>query len=247
MIGEIILFSPLLIFWYFNIIGWKIFLLCFSIYYWLPKWLFLKLFVEKYYPQIITRDPTAVKKVVLTFDDIPYGSHKGIIDLLDRYNMKGVFFVISDYVDNLSKKILINAVLNGHQLGNHGKTNSIHALKSKLSLETEINSCDKLIKDIYDEAGVRLPSLMVYRPGCGLFNNRILKLMNDKGYTLALGSVYPNDPLFRWSLLNYYYIINHIENGDVIILHDREWTISLLEKLLPWLKENGYNTITFND
>lgn len=244
MLIEIILFSPLLVLWYYSFIELKTFLIFFSIYYWLPKWLFLNLFLEKYYPQIITRNPNVTNKIALTFDDAPYGYHQEIIKLLDKFNMKGTFFVISDSINDRNKQVLIDAIKNGHQLGNHGKTNSMHALKTQKSLENEIDICDMKIKEIYDEAQIKVPTMMVYRPGCGLFNKKMLNMINSKNYTLALGSVYPNDPMFRSSLINYFYLIKHIENGDVVILHDRKWTIPLLEMLLPWLQKKSLVSVT---
>jgi len=219
--------------------------------YWLPKWLFLELFMDIFYPTVVTRKKGIYwgfeqKYIALTFDDAPYGSHEEIIKVLDMYNMKGTFFVISDYINSSNWQILVNAVKNGHQLANHGKTNSIHAIKSMESLKKEIAVCDLLIVEIYKEAGVELPQ-MFYRPGCGAFTDQMIKHVESLDYKLALGSVYPNDPSIRSSFINYHYIINHLENGDVVILHDRKWTVSLLHKLLPYLNEYGYHAVTLHE
>lgn len=217
--------------------------------YWLPKWLFLELFIERFYPSIITRNqylPENEKYIALTFDDAPYDSYEEIIKILDMYNMKATFFIISDYVTESNKQILINAVKNGHQIANHGKTNSIHAIKSFESLINEVDTCDQLIRSIYHEAGVDLPK-MFYRPGCGAFTKKMLRYIETLNYKLALGSIYPYDPIIRSSLHNYYYITNHLENGDVVILHDKKWTVPLLQKLLPYFNEYGYRAITLHE
>lgn len=217
--------------------------------YWLPKWLFLDLFMDIFYPTIITRKRVVDenhKTIALTFDDAPYGAHEEIIKTLDMYNMKGTFFVISDYVNNENRQILVNAVKNGHLLANHGKTNFMHAVLPMNSLIKEIAVCDLLLSDIYDEAGVEMPQ-MFYRPGSGLFTNSMLRYVESLNYKLALGSVYPNDPTMISSWLNYHYITNHLENGDVVILHDRNWTVPLLQKLLPYLNENGYHAVTLQE
>lgn len=161
--------------------------------------------------------------------------------------MKASFFVISDYINNSNKQMLIEAVQNGHQLCNHGKTNSMHALKSKSSLTNEILSCDLLIEQLYNEAKVDLPKYKIYRPGCGLFNVQMLNYMKRNNYHLTLGSVYPNDPLFRFPYLNYLYLINHIENGDIVILHDRPWTALMLEKLIKYMNDNNYVSTTLDN
>ncbi len=248
MILELAIAIPLSGLYYKGIIGPKIIGLILSTFYWLPKYLFMTWFLEWLFPSILTRNKNMTKnQIALTFDDVPYGSHQELIDILDAYQIKATFFVISGYVTDESKQILIKAVQKGHQLGNHGKTNSAHARLSESALADEIDSCDELISDIYTKAEVKLPNLMAYRPSCGLFTNKMLRMVHTKGYVLSLGSVYPNDPVIRSSWINYYYLINHIEKGDIVILHDRKWTIPMLDKLLPWLRHNKYESVTLND
>ena len=40
--------------------------------------------------------------------------------------------------------------------------------------------------------------------------------------------------------------INHIEIDDVVILHDRSWTVPLLELFLPWLEKNYYMSVSMD-
>lgn len=72
----------------------------------------------------------------------------------------------------------------------------------------------------------------------------MLRIVEAAGYKLALGSVYPSDPIVFSNYLNYLYLIAHIEPGDVIILHDRRWTPPMLDRLLPWMKAYGYESVT---
>lgn len=250
MVFEIAIIASFCALYWYNFIRIYTLLTLILTMYWLPKWLFLDIFMDIFYPSIITRKRIFQhdgKYIALTFDDAPYGAHEEIIKILDMYNMKGTFFVISDYVNNSNIHILVNAVKNGHQLANHGKTNFMHAVLPMKSLIKEIAICDLLIADIYREANVDLPLQMFYRPGSGLFTNKMLKHVESIGYKLALGSVYPNDPTMRNSFINYHYITNHLENGDVVIIHDRNWTVPLLKKLLPYLNENGYHPVTLNE
>ena len=211
---------------------------------WFPKWFFVDRLLEVFFPLVLTRR-YHYKHISLTFNNcLPYGNHNDIIKLLDKHNMLGTFFIISDYINDSNKAIFVNAVKKGHQLGNHGKTESMHLLSS--NLEAEILDCDKKIKEIYAEAAIPLPSKMLYRPGCGLFSPWMIRQVDNLCYKLALGSVYSNDSIIRSSLVNYYYLINHIEGGDVIILHDRSWINPLLEMLLPWLEKNNYTSVTMD-
>lgn len=248
MVTELLILFPLFI-------GYKVKLLnipaCIAIIlfcYWIPKSVFIRA-LEKFYPNVKTRNLlkcNQTKLISLTFDDVPYDnvSFQKILALLDIHQQKGTFFVISDYIKEYNIQMLIKAVQNGHHLANHGKTNSMHYLKNKTDLEAEVKVCDDKIDYIYHRAGVQLPKIKYYRPGCGLFGKQMLDVVKELNHELALGSVYPNDPMVPISIVNYYYLINHIEGGDIVILHDRNWTPGMLEKLLPWMKANNYQSVT---
>tara|TARA_R110002033_G_scaffold136310_5_gene175852 strand:- start:1339 stop:2073 length:735 start_codon:yes stop_codon:yes gene_type:complete len=213
--------------------------------YWLPKSLVVTP-LNFFYPEIITNIKPG-DNIALTFDDSPYGSEEAILNLLNEWDQKATFFIISDNVTPANRETLVKMVKSGHQLGNHGKTNSMHALKSRDVLTHEIVECDNLIKSIYNEANVNLPKKMVYRPGCGVFTRSMIQVASKLGYTIALGSVYPNDPSVRSGFINYYYLKYHLEKNDVIILHDRYWTIPMLQRLLPLLKERSVKSVTLTD
>lgn len=214
--------------------------------YWLPKFFFVQI-LEYLYPIILTRNPIK-QQIALTFDDVPYSYliTEQLIDLLDKYDVKCTLFIISSYVNEKSRPILIKAVQNGHQLGNHGKTDSMHWILSNEDLKMEIEHCDELIRLIYSKADVALPKQMVYRPGSGLFHDWMINRVHKMGYKLALGSVLVADPVIISSTINYYYLIHHIEKGDVIIMHDRSWTIPMLEGLLPYLQQNQFQSVTLD-
>lgn len=257
MLTELIVCLPLGILTYFRFIDWKVAGITLFSFYWLPKCIFVNL-LNHTHPQVIThsnvtkiRNNDLVNEIALTFDDVPYygtDNMEKIVASLDKYNMKGTFFVISDYVtDNNTRDKLVNMVKNGHQLANHGKTNTMHLALSHKTLDQEIGECDRFIKEIYSLAGKDLPSKMFYRPGCGAFNQRVIDLAQSYNYRLALGSVYPNDPMIRSSWINYYYIIAHMEKNDVVIMHDRNWTPWMLEKLLGYMKSKSFKSVTLDD
>jgi peptidoglycan/xylan/chitin deacetylase (PgdA/CDA1 family) len=237
-----------------RIVNFNILLLLLFTVYWMPKCIIIK--ASNYlYPQVVTHSTklvnSEIKTIALTFDDVPYYNTENletIVSLLDKYNMKGTFFVISNYVTSeKARNILVKMVANGHQLGNHGKRNIMHLLLPKRYLQEEIGECDHLIREIYNLAGKKVPNKMVYRPGCGAFNQRLIDIAQSYGYTVTLGSVYPNDPIMRLPLINYYYIVSHLEGNDIVITHDRDWTPRMLEMLLGYMQRNAYKSVTVND
>lgn len=210
-------------------------------FYWLPRNV-ISIF-ERIYPTILMRNPKN-SNIALTFDDSPTGSHKYIIDLLDGHNMKATFFIISGNITNEDKQIFINAVKNGHQLANHGKTNSVHILKKSEELINEINHCANVINEIYREANIDLPKQLLYRPGNGFCNQKMIDLVTNNNHKLTLGTVYPFDDKVKNDVINYYHLVSHITNGDIVIMHDRAWTIPLLKKLLVWMEMKKYVSVT---
>lgn len=197
-------------------------------------------------PDVFFYKPNSKNQIALTFDDVPFGYEKQLMEKLDFNGIVATHFVISGDVTDESRKTLVQAVKKGHQLGNHGRTNSIHILKSNDDLRQEIIHCDTLIRSIYQEAGVPLPSVMFYRPGSGYFGPQMIRIAKELGYKIALGSVYPHDPFVRYAFINYYYIISRMVAGDIIILHDREWTIPLVNKLIPHIRSQRLTCTTLD-
>lgn len=230
---------------YYHIIPWQIAILCLVFTYWLPKKICISP-LEILFPQVLFRN-SKNKNIALTVDDLPFGSEAKIIEVLNKYNMKGTFFIVSGDINDSNIHVFVDAVKNGHQLGNHGKTNSPHFLKNEIELREEIKHCDNMIKRIYSMANKDLPMRRVYRPGSGVFGNLILKVAAEMNYELALGSVFPYDPVIVFSNINYWYLKNHIESGDVVVLHDRSWTPKMLDKLLPWLIKQNLTSVTLEN
>ncbi len=81
MITELLLGLPLFLSYCYGIIGLKTILLITSFIYWLSKWFFMNLVLEKYFPSLLSRRITGRPLISITFDDFPYGSYIEIINL----------------------------------------------------------------------------------------------------------------------------------------------------------------------
>jgi peptidoglycan/xylan/chitin deacetylase (PgdA/CDA1 family) len=184
--------------------------------------------------------------IALTIDDVMYdpSAFEEILSLLKRYNVNAIFFVLGESVNDENKHLFISAVRDGHVLGNHGMTNSMHASLSYVNVLQEIKGCDSIINDIYKDAGKERKE-KYYRPGHGFISSSISSICRDEGYKIVLGSVYPRDPYITSPYINYIFITDRIKDKDIIILHDREWTPRLLYLLLPELvNKRGYSFTT---
>lgn len=249
MAAFIIIIGSLIVLCIFGLISPYLVFTVFFLLYWLPKIIFKPVF-NRAFPSILTysKNNTINNTISLTFDDTPYGkSHNEIIEILNKNNMKATFFVISDYITETNREDLIYAVRSGHQLCNHGKSNSMHAMLSEEQLRIEIEDCESKINSIYLDAGVSIPQKKFYRPGSGFFTKTMITLLEAKEYILTLGSVYPHDPVIQWPYLNYLYLKYHIEQNDIVIMHDRAWTPETLNLLLAYLQTKNLSSVTLNE
>lgn len=197
------------------------------------------------YPDVITNFNAEGKQIALTIDDAPSIFTNQLLQLLDEHNIRATLFVISNQISEHNRELLIEAVRRGHLLGNYGREDKFHALLSKEDFISEVMTCDKAINSIYEEAGVGR-SCKVFRPGGGLFNTCMIKFLNAVGYKLVLGSVYPHDPHIRSSAVNSFFIRWKLQPGDIVIVHDREWTVDLFNNLLSWILSQHYKFVTLD-
>lgn len=189
------------------------------------------------------------KQIVLTIDDVPNDpeSFSRILNALDKTDSKATFFVISSYVTHDMYDLLIRAVKSGHHLANHGQTDKLHALMTKDELNIEISHCQKIIDDIYQHANMDSPNIFYYRPGCGHVSDTIYEYCKEYGYIIVLGSNYCSDPQITSATVNKLYVLSHLKDDDIIILHDRDHTSKMLEDLLFSIKSKGYNITSLDD
>ncbi|KAL4919793.1 hypothetical protein BDW62DRAFT_178467 [Aspergillus aurantiobrunneus] len=103
------------------------------------------------------------------------------------------------------------------------------------------------------EVGESIPAVpggpaRYFRPGSGIFTDRMRALVQREGFRLVLGSVYPHDPQVSVPWVNAAHILSMVRPGSIIIVHDRRsWTPETLSIVLPELKKRGYRVGTVTD
>lgn len=182
--------------------------------------------------------------IALSIDDSPTENTPKILEILKANDVQCTFFVIgSQFMWNQKLRQIEEG---GHEIGNHGMYDEQASKLHDETLTRRITHTEHLILMSCNnafEAKVR----RWYRPGCGFFHQRMINLVSALKYYIVLGSCYPHDCIFRYATINYWYIMAKIQRGDIIIIHDREWTIPLLERLLPALKKRGFEITTIGD
>ncbi len=183
---------------------------------------------------------TDTKVVALTIDDGPhYLVTPQILDVLKENSAKATFFLIGERIYG-NENLLERMHTEGHELGNHLMADRPSIRLSPDQFERELLQVDQLLK--------KFEPVKLCRPGSGWYNNRMLNQLESHGYICVLGSVYPHDTTVRNKRIISSYIINQVYPGSIIILHDgtddRQRTVDILRRVLPVLKEMGYEVVT---
>ena len=176
--------------------------------------------------------------VALTFDDGPSKYTKDIINTLKVNNVNATFFVLGNKVE-IYKDIISESIKNGNEIGNHSYN---HKWLSKLSTNELLDQINKT-QDILKSTVNYTPTC--FRPTYGSVNNRIRKNID---LSITLWTVDTKD----WKIKNADRIVEkalkNIEDGDIILMHDIfERSSEALKKLIPKLKEQGYQFVTISE
>jgi peptidoglycan/xylan/chitin deacetylase (PgdA/CDA1 family) len=194
-------------------------------------------------PNVVWYVETTEAVAALSIDDAPYGDGSGteaILDVLARLGIKATFFIISGNVTTeRHRELLKRMVAEGHELGNHMRTDCKAVALSSAEYHKQLEHCDQLLREFLPPPG----RVRWHRPGGGFFSKRTVKITTDFGLRTALGNVYPHDAFpgsskwcgcgFPFPCLNSWHLRTRARKGAVIVVHDRPHAPSTLARSLP--------------
>jgi peptidoglycan/xylan/chitin deacetylase (PgdA/CDA1 family) len=207
-----------------------------------------------------------------TIDDAPGGSatNDAMLDLLDKYKIKTMFFVIGENVQSRPRDFL-KLVQRGHRLGNHTWNHPHLRHLKEAEIQSQLKRTDDLVRKLTGKS--MAPH---WRPpyGEGAYDSRVLKAAADIGFTkmwywdvdsedwkILKGP--PKHQVVRPQAEITKLITDNIEHqvaalavkakpgreGEkgkyVVLVHDKPTTVAALEVLLPRLKSEGYSFVDF--
>ena len=188
------------------------------------------------FPEAIWRIKRKKQRVVyLTFDDGPIPEvTPWVLDTLDKYNIKGTFFMVGDnarrhpwLVEEIKKR--------GHSYGNH----TMHHLQG-----FKVTTL-RYMRDI-TEANDYIDSTL-FRPPHGLMRWSQAKAIKDR-YNIVMYDLVTRDYSYKLNgeevLAN---VRHYVRNGSIIVFHDSlraEHNLKYaLPKAIEWLKSEGYEIL----
>jgi peptidoglycan/xylan/chitin deacetylase (PgdA/CDA1 family) len=164
----------------------------------------------------------------------------GILDVLDRYNVKTTFFVGGQWVEKESE--MLNKICSkGHEIGNHGY---FHKDQENLSYDQNYDE----IKVNHDLVKVTIGFEMnLFAPPSGSFNKSTLESAKNLGYQTIMWSKDTIDWRDKDANIIFKRATEGVVGGDLILAHPTEHTLKALPLILEYLKVNNIKATTVSD
>ena len=178
------------------------------------------------------------KFVALSFDDGPSLTTMQMLDVMERYDARGSFFIIGSRINEQTEASMHRAVKMGCDVENHSLT---HRHLPQLSAEEQREEAARTTALIEQYVG-RTPQL--FRPPY-LDADSVTHAVVPQIFIGGLGpSAWNKDVSVEQRIEGY---LKAAEDGVIFLMHDFEGngaTAEALEVILPRLKEQGYGFVT---
>ena len=190
------------------------------------------LVAERLFHRLIWRLPQKEKTVFLTFDDGPVPIYTPeILDCLKQYNVPATFFCVGENITQHTD-IFEQIIVNGHVVGSH-TFNHFNGWFSKN-------------KEYYENVrkGAKISGSRLFRPPYGKITFAQARHLS-KYFDIVMWDVLSKD--YDPNTSNeqcYQNIIQNVQNGSIVVLHDSKKTHKKIQYVLPktieWLLQNNY-------
>ena len=178
--------------------------------------------------------------VALTFDDGPDVYTSTLLDTLEQYGAQATFFMLGSNVEKYGADVIPRMAAIGCELGNHSYA---HPNMKELSTDdglAQFQMTDDLIAQYNNGQGatvIRFP-----------YGNSTDELLASIGRPSIMWDVDTLDWQTKNVQANISAVLNSVSPGDIILMHDiHAPTVKTVEKIIPWLIENGYDVLTVSE
>ncbi|NJR66013.1 MAG: polysaccharide deacetylase family protein [Leptolyngbyaceae cyanobacterium CRU_2_3] len=191
------------------------------------------------------------QEIALTFDDGPHAKFTPpLLEVLAHYQVKASFFWLGICVER-SPEIAQAVWQQKHWIGLHGYYHitfprlSLHQLKDSLD-QTQVAIAQACQVDLaYVQQNIR-----DVRPPNGIFTPQTLADLKRWNYRPVMWSVVPEDWVRPGVELVVQRVIQQIQNGSIVVLHDGycggEDVAPTVSQLVPLLQQRGYTFVTID-
>lgn len=180
---------------------------------------------------------TNVNNVSLMFN-VYWGTEylDGILNTLDKYGVKATFFVGGTWVEK-NGEMLKRIYNSGHEIGNHGYFHKDH---DKLSMAQNRNEIEMTNNIVNEYLGIT-PKL--FAPPSGAYSNTTLTVAKELNMETIMWSKDTIDWRDKNKSLIYSRATKGVKGGDLILAHPTQETLSALDSILQYYKDNGFSQV----
>ncbi|GLW34241.1 polysaccharide deacetylase family protein [Actinoplanes regularis] len=182
-----------------------------------------------------------IPQVALTFDDGPDPVYtRRILEILDRYGVRGTFFCVGHHVAALPDEVR-RIVAAGHEVGNHSWSHPFLPDLTSAQLHQQLDRTAEAVARVTGAAPTR------FRPPYGALTPEVLTVLDEHPSALTLWDVDSRD----WSRPGPEQIaatvLQSARPGSVVLMHegagDRSQTVQALPSIIEGLLERGLELV----
>lgn len=182
----------------------------------------------------------------LTFDDGPHNNTNLYLDVLEKYNVSGAFFVsgLSVYRNN-KYDFIKNMHERGHVIASHGFSHAAMEKLNDFNKERELYDNELIFRQTFNKRP------QMYRPPYFSYDANVVNIANKFGYTIVTTELNTDDwmedntPAGADAIFsNYLEKFNNV-TGHIILQHDYHGTgYMATEKIINHLLQNNYTIVS---
>ena len=181
----------------------------------------------------------AEKLVALTFDDGPrLTTTSPLLDGLAERGVHATFFLVGLQIEKYPQ-VVTRIAREGHEIGIHTYDHVQVTGLSEQEFRQQLDRCRTLVRDLTGQEE------FFFRPPYGLTNENICSWAECP---IILWSVDPEDWKYKDAEREADHIINHVQDGSVVLLHDfYPESVEAALEVIDTLTERGYRFCTVSE
>ena len=182
---------------------------------------------------------TEPKYVALTFDDGPRaGTTERLLDGLAARGVKATFFLIGEQLE-ANAQLVQRMAAEGHQIGNHTWSHVRLSEAEDATVTEQLTRSDAALRTLLgeDDYWIRVPYGLIRDDQRQLFSQPLIQWSLD-----------PEDWQNRNADTVTSFVLERVEPGDIILLHDsQETSVDAALAIVDALQQQGYTFLTVEE
>lgn len=161
-----------------------------------------------------------------------------ILDIIDEYEAKCTFFIGGSWADD-NVDCVREIYKRGHEPASHGYFHKDHSRMTSIEVNLEeIRPSVKLINMICGT------DITLFAPPSGAFCEATLNACAELGLRVIMWSRDTIDWRDKDANLIFTRATNKLENGEFVLMHPTDCTVTALPKILSYIRDNGLKAVT---